>query len=51
MNEPMNLPPTQEQFYRRKLPDTCVEFSSTEGRLLFTRTLNEGSDEIALHGS
>ncbi|XP_013395000.1 uncharacterized protein LOC106162300 isoform X1 [Lingula anatina] len=33
-------PPTQ--FYRRELPDTCISFSSEEGKLVFRKALDAG---------
>ena len=33
------------QFYRRKLPDTCIPFSSAEGKLIFREALAAGDME------
>ena len=30
------------QFYRRKLPEFCISFSSDEGKKLFKEALDEG---------
>ncbi len=29
-------------FYRRKLPDLCIDFASAEGKLIFKEALHEG---------
>ncbi|TMS35245.1 hypothetical protein L596_002689 [Steinernema carpocapsae] len=33
-------------FYRRELPESCIDFSSEEGRSLFSRSLNSGHANI-----
>ena len=30
------------QFYRRKLPEFCISFSSDEGKKIFKEALDEG---------
>lgn len=37
-----------KQFYRRSLPSTCTEFSSLEGKRLFTEALQEGAPETVV---
>ena len=33
---------TAKNFYRRPLPETCIDFASAEGKKLFTESLLEG---------
>ncbi|CAI4226403.1 unnamed protein product [Auanema sp. JU1783] len=37
---------TAKNFYRRSLPDTCVDFSSVQGKTFFKEALIEGNAEI-----
>lgn len=39
---PMNPSPENPPFYRRKLPETCISFSSDEGKKIFTEALLSG---------
>lgn len=38
----MEQTPQQMNFYRRKLPPTCIDFASDEGKKLFTESLLKG---------
>lgn len=41
----MSEVPKKPQFYRRPLPDTCISFSSTQGKEFFKEALSEGTME------